>query len=51
MMRQLIKVNPSEYQPKYSPFTVLFFTLTFLACQKASLVSRMESSITIFSTY
>ena len=37
---QLMRVRPSENQARYSPFTVLLRKVTFLACQKASLVSR-----------
>ena len=51
MMVQFSKVTFSQYQARYSPLTVLFFTTTFLACQKASLVSKSQSSNTASSMY
>ena len=45
MITQLIKVKLFEYQPKYSPLTTEFLTVTLFECQKASLVSIIESSI------
>ena len=44
-------VRFSQYHPRYSPFTTLSSTVTFLLCQKASLVSRLEFRIIMFSTY
>ena len=34
----------SLYHARYSPFTTLFLTVIFLACQKASFVSKMQFS-------
>ena len=50
-MVQLMKVRFSEYQARYSPFTTESLTVTFFACQKASLVSRREFLISTFSVY
>ena len=39
---QFSKVTFSQYQARYSPFTTLSLTMTFLACQKASFVSKSQ---------
>ncbi len=51
MILQLISVRFSENHPRYSPFTVLSLTVTFLLCQNASFVSSSQSSISRFSIY
>lgn len=51
MILQFSKVTFSQYQAKYSPFTILLRTVTFFACQKASLVSKMQFSKIEFSIY
>ena len=51
MMRQRSKVTFSQYQARYSPLTTLSRTITFFACQKASLVSNSQFSKTEFSMY
>ncbi len=51
MILQLINVRFSENHPRYSPFTILSLTVTFLLCQKASFVSSSQSSISRFSIY
>ena len=50
-MWQFSNVTFSQYQARYSPFTVQFLTRTFLACQKASLVSKVQSSKTALLMY
>ena len=51
MMVQWSKVTFSQYQARYSPFTVQLRTTTFFACQKASLVSKEQCSNREFSMY
>ena len=46
MILQFSKVTFSQYQARYSPFTVQFRTVTFFACQNASFVSKVQSSNT-----
>ena len=50
-MVQLINVRFSEYHARYSPLIKLSLTVTFFACQKASLVSNLQLFISTFSTY
>ena len=50
-MWQFSRVSPSEYQPRYSPFTRQLRTVTFLACQKASLVFSSQFSTVRSSVY
>ena len=51
MMRQLSKTTSSQYQPRYSPRSSQFLTVTLLACHSASLVSSTEFSMMESSTY
>lgn len=46
MILQFSKVTFSLYHARYSPFTTLFLTTIFFACQKASLVSNTQFSKT-----
>ena len=51
MMVQWINVTPLEYQARYSPLMMLFFTVTCSACQKASFVSSTQFSKVMFFVY
>ena len=51
MILHFSNVTFSQYHARYSPLTVQFFTVTFFACQNASLVSNEQSSNVEFSIY
>ena len=42
---------PKDNTARYSPFMMLFRTVIFFPCQKASFVSKVQSSKRAFSMY